>query len=128
MGDPHKVSVDSLVEISEELIESFFFSTDIYALLTLALITVTTYSHKKHRLAAQTRIDLTIAFIPDLIQSLIKNKTITELAGKELAQQCEARRNELPLILQAYMDVACGLPVKVRKKETKAEEKKCMIS
>jgi len=125
MSDPHEVSIDSLIKISEGLIGSFFFSPDIYALLVLALVTVTTYSRKKHRLTAQTRIELSIAFLPDLIQSLIKKNIIAQNVGKELTRQCDTRRNELPLILRAYMYVVRGLPIKAETPEIKKKE--CII-
>lgn len=124
MSDPHQVSIDSLVEISNELSESFFFSNDIYSLLVLALVTVTTYSRKKYKLTSQIRMDLTVAFIPDLILALVKNKTITEDLAKSLVRQCELRRHEIPLILQAYLYAAKGLPTKVDAKEHK-KKKSC---
>lgn len=124
MSDPHQVSINDLVEISEELIEPFFVSTDMYALLVLSLVTVTTYSRKKHRLTAQTRIELAIMFLPELIQSLIKNNTITPEIGKDLVQQCNTRRNELPAILWSYIYVARGLPTKSSNLDIKSKKKK----
>lgn len=112
MSDPHQVSIDDLVEISKELVQSFFVSTDLYALLVLALVTVTTYSRKKHRLTNQTRVELTIMFLPDLIKSLVKDKTITPQISKDLTRQCDMRRNELPAILWSYIYAARGLPTK----------------
>lgn len=124
MSDPHQVSIKDLVEISEELIGPFFVSTDIYALLVLSLVTVSMYSSKKHHLTIQTRIELAIMFIPELVQSLIKNKTISTDIGKELIQQCNLRRNELPAILWSYIYVARGLSLKNTSVDTKVKKKK----
>ena len=126
MSSSQEVSIISLIEISKQFIESFFVSNDIYSLLLLSLITVTTYSRKNHKLQAQTRVDLSIAFLPDLVQSLINDKIITSDIGRILIRQYESRRNELPLILQAYIYAARGLSVKIDKPEVK--EKKCLFS
>lgn len=112
MSDPHQVSIDNLVEISKELVPSFFVSTDLYALLVLALVTVTTYSRKKHRLTNQTRVELAIMFLPELIKSLTKDKTITPQVSKDLSRQSDLRRNEIPAILWSYIYAARGLPSK----------------
>lgn len=127
MSDRNKVSISDLLEISKNLVESFFPTADIYSLLVLSLVTVTTYSRKNRHIGATTRIDLAIAFLPDLIPFLAMNGIISSNGAKELSKQCEEKTDDLPLILQAYMYAAGGLRVKMEVKD-KSTSKTCTIS
>src|SRR3972149_1373195 len=106
MSDSREVSVDDLVKISHKLVESFFPTNDIYSLLVLSLVTVTTYSHKKRHINTQIRIDLAIEFIPDLIQMLVDDHIITTIISENLTKEYVNKRGELPSILQAYIYAA----------------------
>lgn len=130
MSDTHRVSITNLIEISDGLIELYFFSNDLYALLLLSLMTVTTYSRKKHKLTTQTRLDLSITFLPELIQSLIKNETIDKKTAEILSAQCKSRSSELSTILEAYLYAGKGLQVKDSKldrTDSKKKEEKCVL-
>ena len=122
MSSRNQVSITDLNKISKKLVKSFFPSNDIYSLLVLSLVTVTKYSHKKYHLSAQTRIDLASEFVPDLIQLLISDEVITEDIGEELNNQYQNKREEIPMILQAYIFASGGLNVKI---EPKSEKNKC---
>lgn len=105
MDCSYEVLEDSLIQISDELFKTHFISNDIYSLLMLALMTIITYSIKRNKLSPQNRIDLIIAFLPDLIDNLTRNKMIDGETAKSLMRQCELRRYEIPLILRAYIHI-----------------------
>lgn len=127
MSDQHQVTIASLIEISAELIDSFFLSHDLYSLLVLALVTTTFYSRKKRHLPVATRVELAIAFLPDLVEFLHTNNTVTSRVAKELLHQCKSRQEELPTILSAYLYVAQGLCVKEASKKKKKELGPCTM-
>lgn len=103
MSDHHEVPVDTLLRISQRIKNSFFSLDNLYFLLLLSLCTVTIYARKNMYLTTSTRIELTIAFTPDLINFLVKSNNITAASAELLYQQYEKKFDELPMILQAYI-------------------------
>ena len=118
MNDHGQVSIPELLSISKNLVESYFPSPDIYSLLVLALVTVTNYSRSKRHITTQIRVDLTIAFLPDLILYLRDNSIITDEIAKELSKEYKRKQEELPVILQSYIYVSAGLRTKTETKES----------
>ena len=116
MSDKRKISLDDLTNISEKLVDTFFPSTDIYSLLLLALVTVSKYSRGKKHISMHTRVELAIAYAPDLIEYLVEQKHVTEWAGSVLHGELEKMREELPLIFQSYIYAAKGLRIKTEEK------------
>lgn len=114
MGDTHKVSTDQLLKISDNLTHFFFFSPNIYALLVLSLITVTTYSRTINYLDTQTRVSLTIKLLDDLINRLRKRGVITRKIVDNLKLDCEINRQQLSVILWAYLYAEYGLTVRTK--------------
>jgi len=127
MEVPYQVSIPDLIKISKKLISSFFPGTDMYSLLLLALVTVSSYSRKKHHLNNQTCIDLTIEFIPDLLNYLLSEDIIDKNTEAQLKKALNSRKNEIPIILTSYIYAAGGLHIKM---EIKADESKkiCIVA
>ena len=109
MADTHQVNITELKSISKELVSKFFPTHDMYSLLVLSLVTITEYSRKKHKLTTKARIDVSIMFIDDLIQTLIDINVINLAVADKLLKDCQYNKNSLPLILQAYIYAAIGL-------------------
>ncbi len=124
MSDRHEVDVNKLLKLSDKLVSNCFKSEDIYSLLVLALASVTKYSREIHHINTSNRIDLTIAFAPDLIQYLVRKKIITEGVGSMLHKQYDRRKDEFPLILQSYIISA---PALYSKTDTKKKKSSCMF-
>lgn len=128
MSARSQISIPELLAISDKIGGRVFASNDIYALLVLALVTVTKYSREKHRLSTQTRIELSIDFLPDLIQHLVGRKIMTKSVGRQLKQECKDREAELPSILEAYIYVSVGLRRKIDQQSTVIKNKsRCVI-
>lgn len=123
MNGPHQVSINDLIKISKNLLNSFFPSTDIYSLLLLSLITVTLYSREIYHLNVYTRVELSIALLPDLINFLLKEGIITEKSSGNLIDQCKQKNDDIPLIIQSYIYAAEGLNSKKKIKK----QKQCLI-
>jgi hypothetical protein len=109
MSDNVQVSIDELTKISLSLVSKYFVTQDIYSLLALSLLTVTTHFFKKRKLTSETRINLAITFIPDLVPALISNKILTRDKGEDLLRLSHLRREELSSILHSYIVVSAGL-------------------
>lgn len=124
MSDQHKLDANKLLKLSNKLRGQYLQSVDIYSLLVLSLVTVTTYSRKIHHLSTNNRIDLTIAFLPDLIQFLLARGFVNKESGINLNKQCDRRKEEFPSILEAYMIAAPGL---CNKTETKKKKSLCVF-
>ena len=118
MSDGRVISLTDLTSISKKLVDVFFPSADIYSLLLLAFITVSTYCRGKKHISVHTRIELAIAYAPDLIEYLVTKEIITTQVSTELNTNLEERREELPLILQSYVYAAKGLRVKTEVKDS----------
>ena len=114
MSDNHQVNIDDLLKLSEGLVSNFFPAHDIYSLLVLSLVTVTRYSSKKHHLTPETRIDLSVAFLGDLIQHLVTKEIISMHMGQELLRDSIHKKEELPKILRSYIYVSAGLRTKIK--------------
>ncbi len=127
MTESYELSISTLIEISNEFIKTYFFAPNIHALLLLSLITVTTYSRKKHRLRPQVRVNLSIAFLPDLIKHLVSTKVISEKAGNSLSEKCKLRKNELYIILEAYLYAAKSLATDRSSTFIRTEKKRCIL-
>ena len=125
MSDQREISITELTKISDELMDSFFPTQDLYSLLVLSLITIANYSRKNKHLSSATRIDLSITYLPDLIQFLEKHNTISPNVSKLLTKQIQDKRDDLPLILQSYIYAAGGLRIKMEAKRT---HKHCIIT
>jgi hypothetical protein len=127
MGDHSQVSIPDLLSISDKLRDKFFHSNDIYALLVLSLVTVTIYSREKRHITTQTRIDLAIAFCPDLIKHLKETNVISEDVATDLLKEYKRLQDELPLILQGYIYSAGGLRTKIDLKTQEPSKHRCNI-
>ena len=102
MTDKHKISIDDLVHISKKLIPIYFLDNNIYSLISLAYMTISTYA-SKHRLTTQMRIDLTIEFLPDLLNKLFDNEEFDYYVYKKLNNELHQKFEELPMIIRNYI-------------------------
>ena len=127
MDHNKNISVYELTELSRKLVKSFFISSDIYSLLGLSLVTVTMYSRKKKHLNTQTRIELAIELIPDLLKSLEHDKIIDNNTVTALEYEYNSKREELHLILKAFIYASGGLRTKVDIFDKRSPHK-CVIS
>lgn len=125
MAAGHQINIKDLIKISKELRPSFFISSDLYSLLVLAMVTVTEYSRRKHRLNTQTRIELATDFLPDLIDALTIDKIIPKEIADYLTQECISRKSEIPIILRSFVYVSGGLRTTMPSK--KMNNYKCII-
>jgi hypothetical protein len=123
MSDSNEVPIDVLLDISNDLRETFFKSHDIYALLVLSIVTVTNFSRTKHRLSTETRIDISIEFIPELIPYLARKKIITKTRAANLMEDYTALKesSQLPYIFRAYIYAAGGLRTNLLKHSKKSK-------
>lgn len=112
MGDTHKVHINKLLKISDDLADFFFFHHNIYALLVLSLVSVTTYSQKHHYLNLKNRVDLSIEVLTALIDNLLKRKRITQKTADELKHDCKMHEDHLAIIVWAYLHAEYGLSKK----------------
>lgn len=108
-----EVSITELYKLSAGLLEIYFKNQEFYALLVLAMVTVTEYSRTVRHLDTPRRIELTITYIPDLVNRLVEAQVLTEKQGRKLMKKVSHRENEIPLILEAYVYVAGGLRTKI---------------
>ena len=104
-GHTHEIKIDKLLSISEKLVKTYFIANDIYSLLTLSMMTVTTYSrkNKKMHIKTQARIEIAINILPHLIDHLYKKNIINQSDKNYLFQTYNERYDELPSILENYL-------------------------
>lgn len=121
------VDINELKKISRTLIDKYFNEPNIYSLLTLSLITVTTFSNKKAHLDVNVRISIAIDIIPDLLTQLAVDKVITEDIRIKLEKDCQRRKKEFPAILENYLYAASGLHVKNKKNNDKSNKNSSCI-
>lgn len=125
MGDARRVDIDDLKDISKKLVPYYFKSEDFYSLTVLALMTLTTYSRKKHRLSRDIKIEIAISYIPDLIVALRQWDYIEPETAINLNNDFIRKRTELPNLLRAYAHVSTG-SIKSNKKDFK-QTNRCTI-
>ena len=113
MNEPSQVSIPELLTISQQLVGTYFTSTDIYSLLVLSLLTVTKYSRERKHLTSANRADLAIAYAPDLICNLKIKQYITEEEANNLLKELKDREDELPIIIKSYIYIGNGLQFKM---------------
>lgn len=118
MTDSRRVEIDDLKIISKKLVPCYFTSEDFYSLTVLALMTLTTYSRKKHRLSRDTKIQIAASYIPELIVALQQWDYIEPEQAHNLNNEFVRKRTELPDLLRAYAHVSTGT-IKSKKKENK---------
>ena len=103
MSDRHEIPIRELIKITKKLITTNNFNNhDFYSLLVLAIMTVNEYSRIKHHINTATRVDLTITFIPDLIQYIHDKKIISEETTAALKQNYNDKQKELSLMIKSY--------------------------
>ncbi len=127
MADSRQISIKDLTAISGELVATFFPTQDIYSLLVLSITTISRFSQKRRHLNTQTKIELAITYLPDLIDFLVTEGHISEQMGTNLNSECAKRRSELPLILQSYIYASGGLRFKMNSPSSKTKTS-CVIS
>lgn len=121
--DQKTISITKLCKISKKLAPKYLPNSDIYSLLVLSLMTVTTYSRKYHHLSTTTRLELSYDFLPDLITCLISNKYLDFDVAKTLTDEISSKKGEIGNILQSYIYIADGLSIK--KKDNNKD--KCVL-
>ena len=118
MAKDQDIKLKDLNTIAKVHIKDYLHGLNIYSILTLALIVTTKYSRKPDtiNLPSHTRIDLTLSYVPDLIEYLIDQDYITYEIGNQLLQEYQSTPNEeLYSILKSYLYVnkgLCEIPVK----------------
>lgn len=127
MSQHGEISIPELLSISKELVNTFFPSNDLYSLLVLSLVTITKYAKRHRHMSSQTRIDLAIMFLPDLVLYLKEINVINDEIVNELNKQIKARQDELALILQSYIYVSGGLRTKIDTKTPTTDHKRCDV-
>lgn len=120
-----QINIPDLKNLSLQLADKFFKSNDIYSLLVLSLVTVTTYSRKKIHIIPRTRIEIAIAFLPDLIEHLAANNKLSDSDANKLKKKIEKRNTELTSILESYIYVSGGLHTKIDLIDE--DKKRCII-
>jgi hypothetical protein len=113
MSDRREIPIPELIKISKKLIKTKFIEHDFYSLLVLAMATITEYSRVKRHINTGTRIDLAIAFVPDLIAYLHVAKIISDEETEILRQTYKDRLKELPLVMQSYVKASSMMSPKV---------------
>ena len=106
-----QVNIDDLLNISKNLFPTFFNSPSIYSLLVLSIVTVSEYSRKHYRFTSQTKIDLALTFLPDLMNHLYEKKFISRDIYQNLREDYRIHQHELVEILRSYIYVAGGLKI-----------------
>lgn len=109
MNDQREIPIADLLKISKKLIDANFGSHDFYSLLVLAMATVNEYSRSQRRINSKTRIYLSIAFIPDLIQYLSDTHVISKADMEDLKESYREKLPELSTIMRAYCQAAVTL-------------------
>lgn len=128
MSNGCRVSIVDLKYVSVDLIETYFPSDNIYFVLLLSLITVSRYRGKsKKKLSMENRIDLALAYAPDLVTYLAEREVINNDTADQLLQTLKDKEDELISILTAYVYAAGGLRVKMDNKERRKNSSKCTI-
>jgi hypothetical protein len=126
MADHSEVTVEQLYSISKTLLDRYFVNQDMYALLVLAFVTITEYSRKAHHFNTNRRVELTLAYIPDLLTRLQQDQTITDSQSSRLRNKLARRDRELVQILHAYIYASAGLRTKIEDKADD-EKRRCTI-
>ena len=101
-----EVSIIDLIKISNKLVPIVFTTHDFYTLLVLSLATVSEYSRVKQTISKKTRVNLSIAFISDLITNLCDRHLITETEAHQFRQDYKDKNRDLGNIIRAYISVA----------------------
>lgn len=125
MTEHREIQIDKLLNISKKLVRNYFPNNDLYSLLVLSLITVTNYSRKYTKMSANTRIELAIALVPDLLQSLVQTNVITAETADKLLKEYNDRSADLGNICNSFMYASGGLRVKIKDETSK---KSCTVS
>ena len=127
MADHSEVTIEQLYNISKTLLNRFFINQDMYGLLVLALVTVTEYSRQTHHFNTNRRIELTLAYLPDLLNRLQQDEIITDSQSRKLQSKLNHREPELVHILHAYVYASAGLRTKIEDKPDSGKTR-CTIS
>jgi hypothetical protein len=127
MSEVHEIKIDKLLSLSEILFDKYFTTDDIYGLLTLSYMTVTTYTQKYKitKIKTQSRIEIAINILPQLIAHLQNKNFIDSHVGEMLYAHYNVRFDELPSILHNYICVIHGNH-RTSKSSTKSQS--CVIA
>lgn len=113
MSTTHQINITDLKNISKKNLDKYFPSPDFYSLLLLSLVTVTEYSRTKHKLTTKARMDLAANFLNDLTDILLNTDVIDARTYEEIRILINLRKDEIPMIFQAYLYAGMGLRGKI---------------
>jgi len=102
MSVGREISIKDMTKITKKLLNNSSYE-DFYSILVLSLMTVSKFSKQKIHLKVQNKIDLTIEYLPDLIEFLLLKKHITQNQAERLNLEIEKKKLELPIILKSYI-------------------------
>ena len=127
MSDVHEIKIDKLLSLSEILFDKYFTTDDIYGLLTLSYMTVTTYTQKYKitKIKTQSRVEIAINILPQLIGHLQNKNFIDPHVGEMLYAHYNVRFDELSSILHNYICVIHG---NHRTSKSSTKNQSCVIA
>lgn len=102
------VNVDDLQRISSSLYEKYPVKEGVYMLLVLAFASVVEYSRGIQKFSSNEKVQLTVRFIPILIDHLIATGKIDGNQGFSLKTKLEAVESEIPEIIRAFIYILWG--------------------
>ena len=97
-----KINSEDLFKISIKLLNKYNLETNFYFILLLCYLTVKEFSRNNEHLDKTAKIDLSIKYIPDLIDGLLQSKIITDVEYKEIKKELDRNEKDLVDIFNVY--------------------------
>lgn len=128
MSEIHEIRIPRLLAISEKLVNQYFVTDDIYGIVALSYMSVLEYGrkHNSFRIKTQARIEMSINLLPQLIDHLRDKDLIDSGLRAKLLEEYHMRFDELPSILENYIQIS-NRSCRSKSKPANQKEHKCVI-